>query len=420
MKSNLSDGKYFPLLSTTIKIMPASISPIILSLLLDTIVEEMVHMEGLQGFPKDVHWVCLDGKPDKLSRSLLKAMSLVCREWTKPAQDILHHRVFLRSPSLQQFLDSQLSGPWVRELQFWEHHRSEHQDEKTALLSKLFAERLTGLVALSVGSEYRSSWPRNIAPYLSSLASVTHLRALHIQCLLGPKSLFQIYRAIARMHNLETLSLLGTWEDEGDNRPLASELIGMHPPASLKRLLFRLEVDAMPTQELLSWILQARDDYALQELRLVVTVLEGNDNIGCYGPTILESLLETLPLLKTLLLGDSYTYPIDIQRALVDKCTSLRELHLFAEPEHSLPPSLERLCWGHDTFQRFGTIEFEDMVLSRFLELELASGGVSNLRFVHISNADVGEFFPQTKKVCHKHGIKFIRGCNLSGTWSRD
>lgn len=214
--------------------MPASISPTILSLLLDTIVEEMAHTEGLQGFPRDVHWVCLDGKPDKLSRSLLKTMSLVCREWTKPAQDVLRHRVFLKSPSLQQFLDSQLSGPWVRELQFWEYLHSEHQDEKTVLLSRLFAERLTSLVALSIGSEYQSSWPRNIAPYLSSLASVTHLRALHIQCLLGPKSLYQIYGAIARMHNLETLSLLGAWEDEGDNCPLTSELIGMHPPTSLR------------------------------------------------------------------------------------------------------------------------------------------------------------------------------------------
>jgi len=380
----------------------------------------MDHTEGFLGFPRDVHWVCLNGRPDKRWRSLLKAMSLVCRDWTNPAQDILHRRVFLRGSSLQQFLDSPRSGPWVRELQFWEYHHSEHQEEKAVLLSRLFGERLTSLVALSIGSEYQSSWPRNIAPYLSSLASITHLRALHIQCLLGPKSLSQIYEAIARMHNLETLSLLGLWEDEGDSQPLAPELIRTHPPASLKRLLLRLEFDDMATQELLSWLLQARDDYALQELRLVVTVIEGNDDIGRYGPVILDSLSETLPFLTTLLLGDSNAYSIDIQKELVDKCTSLKELHLFAEPEHPLPPSLERLCWGHDTFQRFGTIEFEDKVLSRFLKLELASRGVPNLRFVHILNVDVEEFFPQTKEICHEHGIKFIRDCDLSGTWSRD
>lgn len=396
--------------------MPVGIPPLIITLLVDTIKEEMDGEEGFLGFPKEIEPLLYEGKPDDTRRKMLKAMSLVCREWTKPAQDALRRRVFLQDVeghSVSHLLDSGRCGPWVRELQYWEEN-TEHLHQKSTSLESLLI-RLPNLTALSFGSNHL--YPSGITHHLGSLP---HLRALHIQCLLGRNNLPNIYSAVSNLHELDLLTLIGEWVHEEDSQSLAPELIGKHPPASLKMLLLGIEFSngGCPTTDLLSWILQARDGYVLREVRLIVTISEEEEDWKRYGPIFLESLSSTLPSLKTLVLGYTGTFSYDVCATLL-KCTSLEDLHLFDEPGFPLPPSLKAFCWGHDIYQIFSAMEYEDKLLSEYLRSQLASGKLPNLRFFHLSSNEEIDLYPQTREVCKEFDITFVPDCTLEGSWTR-
>lgn len=207
--------------------------------------------------------------------------------------------------------------------------------------------------------------------------------------------------------------------DESDNfnvrsQNITSNLPRSHPPASLRKLLYRIVIceETVPSSELLSWLLQARGDFALHELRLI---LASEHRVRV--PNLLSSFTNTLPFLKTLVLGNTVAFPDDEIGALLDKCTALQNLHLYAAPKYTLPASLEHFCWGHDTYELFrGTIA--DDILSQYLRLQLVSGKAPNLRSVQFEAKRQGLTLHQTRKVCEEYGIKFDPHCRLEGTWS--
>lgn len=195
--------------------MSGSLPSLIIPLLTDTIRDEMDKREGLLGFPRDIEGIYMMHRgawPDKESRGSLRAMSLVHKEWTAAAQAVLRRRAFLyKSDSLQRFMDNaKACGPWVRELLYWDNRDEWTQNEDPQLFSQLL-NRLSGLVALFIGNRYPGRLSLPIAP---SLSSATRLRALHIQCDIGTSGVSLILEAVANLHNLEILSLMGMWESE--------------------------------------------------------------------------------------------------------------------------------------------------------------------------------------------------------------
>lgn len=375
------------------------------------------------GFSRD--WevsLFVQGRPCETARTMLKAMSLVSRDWTKPAQNALRRRAFLDKnwQIIQRFLDSGMCGPWVRELQYWEDD-AKHMQTNVPLAALI--EKMPNLVALSIGSDQSLLYPTDVTRHLISLSSTPHLRALHIQCGFGLATLTRIYGAVSNLHKLETLSLMGEWMHEMHQESVAPEPFGSHPPASLKKLLFHVDLptDSTPSPELFAWILQAREDYALGELRLVVRVNTPSPapdaEIERYGPMLLKSLSDTLPLLKTLVLGCTGTFAGNLYREIVQKCMLLENLHLYDEPKFNLPASVKHLCWGHDIFQFNSVMDHEDELLSKYLQSQLASGKAPNLRSFHIINQMGIDLFPQTRKVCKEFGIKFNASCNLEWSW---
>lgn len=225
--------------------------------------------------------------PDEKLRSLLETMSLVCRKLTKPAQAVLRRRFFLHDSNIPElpwclhrvfkfkFLNGSMCGPWVREVQiranYFKLSAAEPEiEQRTISLAQLF--KRFNLVALSIKPLGVSlEW----APIL--LKPVIHLRTLHM----SKAELYTLpglYEAVANLHKLEVLSLECDCESGDEEsrpcQPLAPKVIRTHPPASLKTLHFQINFnrDETPTTEILSWILQARGEYAPRELRLIVSI----------------------------------------------------------------------------------------------------------------------------------------------------
>lgn len=407
--------------------MPQKFPLIIVILIVNLIKERMDRQEGLRGLPKSCESVCTPGGwPDGPSRRLLKAMSLVCREWTKPARDALQRRIFLNGEDqLKFFQTSRSRGPWVRELQYLHYDRG-FLDDPVEILSLMpdILSALPALVALSLGGE-RISRPLDIPRHLGFLSSAPHLRTLHIQCLLGTKHMIRIYETISDLHHLETLSLVGTWVHEFERKPLTPQLRRSHPPASLRRLLLRIKFDdsVVLTVRVLSWLLKARDNYVLHELRLVLTEVKKR-----HEPILTQAMSDTLPHLKILLLGVGYELTEKFCNDIVKQCTSLEELHVFNTPSFALPSSLRRFCWGHypsypqfpETFCSVFTTEMNDRRLSEYLRSQLVStkkSNKSNIRFVHICKKEDGRRFYETQSICEEFQIEFVPDCNFEGIW---
>lgn len=408
--------------------MSGSLPLLIVPLLVDTIREEMDKNEGFLGLPKGNG--SSDAWPSFTGLRTLEAMSLVHKGWTAAAQAALRRRIFLSADSLQGFMnDTKACGPWVRELQYWDVGFQVDMDSKkgeqtASSLSRLF-DKLSGLVALSLGNKFQINWSLVIAP---SLSSATRLRALHIRCIFQAPGLSLVLEAVANLHNLEVLSLIGIWEvleddeEDEDSRSwsLPPILARLHPPPTLKRLHLdsNFGPDAIPNEDLLSWILRARGDYALQDLRLIVTYYdEGEEDLKYFGRILLNSVASTLPFLERLLLGDNTSIDVDICKELLSRCTSLRELHLYLDFEHELPRSVERFCYGHDDDRPKHLLPKEDEFLSNYL-LSLSSlDEAPNLAFVchYIGRAKMEN--RKTQEACAALGIEYVPGCMLEGTW---
>lgn len=162
--------------------------------------------------------------------------------------------------------------------------------------------------------------------------------------------------------------------------------------------------------------MRARGDYALQDLRLIVTYYdEGVDeDLRNFGRILLNSVASTLPFLETLLLGDNTSIDVDICKELLSRCTSLRELHLYLDFEHELPRSVERFCYGHDDDRQKHLLLKEDEFLSNYLS---SLDEAPNLAFVshYIGRANMEN--RKTQEACAALGIEYIPGCMLEGTW---
>lgn len=424
--------------------MSGNIPLIIIPLVADTIGKEMDQTEGLMGLSRQSASQFLREEPDEKMRSLLETMSLVCRKWTKPAQAVLRRRFFLHDSNIPElpgwlhrdfkfkFLNGSMCGPWVREVLITPNYyklSAAEIEQRTISFAQLF--KRFNLVALSIKPLGVSlEW----APIL--LKPVVHLRTLRM----SKAELYTLpglYEAVANLHKLEVLSLeCDCGSDDEESRPcqpLAPKLIRTHPPASLKKLHFQINFnrDETPTTEILSWILQARGEYAPRELRLIVSipyniwdeeedVWDEEDSESCRR-ILVESMLNTLPPLQTLLFReDSFRYPTGIDGQIFQRCNQLKDIHLFGVPGYPLPASVEKLCWGHETLETGPSHPtLWDEPSSEYLQSQLACGKMPNLRFVHICGGKDINSFPRTKKICDEFNIALIPGCDLED-WTPD
>ena len=404
------------------------------------------------------------GLLDVQTRQLLSALSLVHPSWTEHARSAVKTRLCIdemRGDSDKEcFEQSTLVGPWVQEVQIydnishWDYERygytyspynSESDDESEPEDPGLRIEivkRFPNLRALilSMGA-VKETLHRLIG--IESLGR--SLRSLHVQLdYCEPETLVQLRILVTQLPNITTLSILGfDYSDHPVEDDTAEQLRAVQhvpPPSSLKRLMIEWQFDVQYHKTFnpyIRWFLDARDGFALEELRLYVFHRPRTFRHSITHDTvdhILPALENTLPYLKvfdvrTWLKTDRscISFTPNLFRTLGQRCPQLEELHMdifrMKSPKDKLvlPRSLKKL--------HVFTTQLYDMIdISPIESLDeiLATGGLPDLREIgcssFYSDAAIERDPLLLRKICQKHGISFstFRDAEINCTWNRN
>ena len=283
-------------------------------------------------------------------QTTLKAMSLVHRTWTEPAQRTLRRRIILTCRrSLRSFARSPACGTGVREFAYkipksetctFFHEASVAREHWTTLASVV--SRLTTLRFLSLSIE--SAHLADLSGLDAVLEAVEGLKTLEGLWLHSARDhcpyLPKLCSTISKLPNLRFLSI---WNWTCSKRPPASSssptalevvnmpeknLFELTPPKTLKALQLRDDYLTTPPM-FLAWLFQPRGSYSLDTLDLHIT----------FSRPLPPSLL-TLPLDSVLPLSNSNS--IHTTPSRVDSSHLLAALSQDPSTEPSVVLSLRR------------------------------------------------------------------------------
>ena len=325
----------------------------------------------------------------------LRAMALVHRSWTVPAQQRLAGRIVARSPSaLLRLLRSPLPGIHTRELvvalgDVWNHgyhfegtdSPARPGDVETDLCNLL--RRLTNLKSLTL----KESGLREdmILPVISQIQT---LEGLSWHCAHGYPSCDFAHLAGA----LRALSKLSTLEISGWSFHAASGVLGGEP---LRRQLTELRICISPGDMQLNrvgWLLQAlATDERPTKLTLDITLI-GTLSIAevfrLYpGAQRALAHLHSLHLINK---GGFVEFNLAQARTLLQACSSVKRLHIqgqtapITEFLDIIPPATEELC-----FSWFDMWMSPWALVERHIPELIRSGRVPKLQKIVIYNYEI-------------------------------
>ena len=428
--------------------------PLLIIEILCAYLKDVLHSsESLLGFPDPLIYTTNIHHPyrgllDDANRHLLSTISLVHRSWTTPARDAIKTRLsldLLKENDYAWFARSSLCGPWVRELQIYDDISfialSPDEDAETDDAPEVdIIKHFPYLRALML-SVYE------VATVLSRIIDIGslggYLRSLHVQATVWTTpALVQLRILVTQLPNLTTLSILGIWyvDRSVSEEDTASLRAVQHipPPSSLKGLMIELQDDVQHRETFvphIQWFLEARDGFALEDLRLCVrhepkSILE---SVKCDTVDhLLPAMESTLPHLKLLDVRTWARTPDEeclsstpnLLRTINSRCPALEELHVDIFRMKStwdklvLPKTLRRL--------HVFTTELNGDTSFKALNRVLTTGRLPNLREVCYSSFYVdaaGEWDPPSplRKICRKRRIalKDYYEAEKKCTWGR-
>lgn len=185
----------------------------------------------------------------------------------------MRRRLFLKNSTSQKIAErpSWLRGTNVREL--WIHFKKDkdlgYGPDVDPILDWI-PSHLPNLRALSLEQEHLSPHS-NLMTTIVNIAPSLTTHALHINIMHWNKStLLCLYDSISRMPNLSTLSIFGSFScyKGGFTDVESLRLASISPPFSLECLMVTSwgeGKDSRPV-ELLTWLLQTRSQYILEDL----------------------------------------------------------------------------------------------------------------------------------------------------------
>ncbi|THH07700.1 hypothetical protein EW145_g3189, partial [Phellinidium pouzarii] len=294
----------------------AGMSPIVLDLVLDQIIEGSPHFSyevgampgGAEtGFTSAHNW-----------QADLRRMCLVHRSWTAPAQRALQRRAILTERrALPEFARSLACGSGVREFAYkltkadtcTSFHECSVAREHWATLATVLS-RLTNLRYLCLRIE--SAHLADLSGFEFVLRAIGTMSSLEALWLLSSRDhcpyLPNLCVAISKLQNLRFLSICN-WTcprkgitDIYHNHTFAREqesALTLSPPSQLKTLQLRDTYLIIPPAYF-SWFFQPRDEYALTALDLQLTFARP-PNLGIVGYDVsTSSRIVSAPVLAAL------------------------------------------------------------------------------------------------------------------------
>lgn len=401
---------------------------LVLELVAECIGQEMDGMEALMDIPRRIYhqdavqemlersdrtWVCRSG-----ARCALRALTGVHGEVAKLAWRILRRRLFFKNPTSQKLAErpSWLKGTSVRELWVrWEADDLSYKPDFGSILDWI-ASQLPNLRVLSLEQDH--ILPRRLMATFVKLAPSLPIHALHIYITHWDESaLLCLYDSISQMPNLSTLSICGTLYSNEDSFTYEKSLhlASMSPPPSLKSLMLTLRWEGKGSRavDLLTWILQPRDHYILEDLMFRYYSEDWMFATLTSHVRVFASLLSaTLPHLRVFDIDffRNSRQALELVGQFVKTCGILEELQVVSIPVYPLPKTLQVLRIDMSINLCHGLAGYDDEELAEYLHGVLSSGEVPDLRRVYVTAYEcrTRRTYPRSLEICESFGVALL------------
>lgn len=276
---------------------------------------------------------------------------------------------------------------------------------------------LPNLRALSLEQEHLSPHS-NLMTTIVNIAPSLTTHALHINITHWNKStLLCLYDSISRMPNLSTLSIFGAFScyKGGFTDVESLRLASISPPFSLECLMVTSwgeGKDSRPV-ELLTWLLQTRSQYILEDLMFRYHAGDWMSATLASHVRVFASLLAaTLPCLRVfdINLFRISRPALELIGQFVIACSSLEELQVVSIPVYPLPRTLQVLRIDMSINLCHGLAGFVDEELAEYLHGVLRSGEAPDLRRVYVTayKCRTRRTYPRSLEICDSFGIALL------------
>ncbi|EJD07641.1 uncharacterized protein FOMMEDRAFT_143963 [Fomitiporia mediterranea MF3/22] len=355
----------------------------------------------------------------------LRNMSLVCKDWTRPAQKALGKIIALqdvRSVHVMNALNSPLFGAWTREAVVFRHNRELDERSRRELLISAnevwsliarFVTRIPNLQTISLCVDWFEMPLRYFAEGLeySPLQEIRLVQAGDIAQLLGA-----VCKKIKNMKVLKHLYLQYSGVGSAyTNFVPPSELEGESPPLSLEKVTLKIGTASELSLAYITWLTRPRDGengFRLKSLALDLSSCYYNEN-SCFN-----ALAPCFTTLQELVINGSGLSEGLLARIL-QTCRGLRTLTLIVRHTFDnsmameLPNSLETMTIN-SSFEKPDWELWDERLTYFFVNRaprRLKHISSHMLSYVDLNNID--NTYPMARAVAKERGISFDFSCEI-------